>query len=808
MEPQLLLVLLKVLLFVFTFFSSLICFPQFTKSIFKSFSQRRDELKKVVFPLKSSRMFGRPGNAFGSIGETSSAAILSKNPNDSVFGAPTSVHGEQAVRFTPATGHVQSSFSASSFVNTNKMAVFPTDVKSSVFSSTSSAAPFLHPEKQTGNSFPAFGTAVPKTVVGPLSEGVKPVWGLNPAGVENVSNPFPSHGGGGILFPASSNSDVDTSPVIINSPFKRSAFVSTAFQKTGNAASVIPQAPFTNDAAGNPSAARQPLFPFSSKGYNTLDIPDASKGSQLTPQVTSSFFGGSRNKDGGILKEERGHCFKRPAIAPNREGNEQYPPPQEKQQEPLPSSFSPPAAAAFPQGEGGNAVGKELLATRVFTAFMSNIMSTDESVWEGSEEHIEGAFFGVVGSHGMADYETTLQQMHKSWVILKKLRGNHQPQLVQLPGERWVVLFSLGCYLNLVTSTIQEGDVASKFGGNEEMKKLRCTILQDMGNMLIDCCTYANLLCEICLYLFCNQKETHAPFCILPIVLSRARTVFELACEKGISSVQSNLKSILLKLHRFVRVAPPKHGSQSVVEKKRIVAFAALLSEMMLYNSAPPESNHFVEAFHQHYGDMVNIRCALYRNSADKILQEPLTDVMVHQAMELFARAFVLADSEAKEKRQPLFVKLAACALALGRIPPAAFLQSFDNSGLEDLVVALQSCNLRLFNLAMLNNSELYVRCGVHNVLQLVRKRISLLMVVKYYSLCFSDRIPVQEMVEYFKLPYTLLEACNVWLLPLLVEKKINGVIESGTLVLSSTNPFDEYSVDTLRMLVENTPAW
>jgi len=73
------------------------------------------------------------------------------------------------------------------------------------------------------------------------------------------------------------------------------------------------------------------------------------------------------------------------------------------------------------------------------------------------------------------------------------------------------------------------------------------------------------------------------------------------------------------------------------------------------------------------------------------------------------------------------------------------------------------------------------------------------LMVVRYYLHRRRDsRLNIEEMVKHFGLPYTAMEAAMVWLFPLLVKKLINGVIDHHALVLSSTNPFDEYAVQTL----------
>ncbi|KAF8297322.1 hypothetical protein TcYC6_0081810 [Trypanosoma cruzi] len=462
----------------------------------------------------------------------------------------------------------------------------------------------------------------------------------------------------------------------------------------------------------------------------------------------------------------------------------------------------------------GGIATEQLLSTRVFSAFMRKILDESDVIREEAADFLEDAFFGVVGSHGSGEFPTALQQMLAVWHEVKET----QPQS-SIKGEHWVVLFALGCHVNFLTNTIlaeaneQQGTADADNNNNDNTNKedsnddnggaggQKDIVLGNKWAALTNSCTYANIMCDIFLQLFSNQAENHVPYSVLPFVLRRVRNTFELANDEGVLAVQSNMKTTLLKLYRYVRVPTLQQEQHSVVERQRTAAYACVLGELMLHSYAPSGRDEFVQSFHQHCSNMTEIRCALYHHYAHNLLQESLTDNVIQEAMELLARAFVILPESAKENKRLLFLKLTACGLALGRVPLPEEQEAYDVAELEDLIVAVRSSNWMLFDIAMRNNSEFYVQCGIHNVLQVVGKRISLLMVVKYYVNSFSSRLHVQDMIDYYEMPFTLYEGCHVWLLPLLVEKRINGVMESGVLVLSSANPFDAYSKEALTAL-------
>ncbi|CBH17509.1 hypothetical protein, conserved [Trypanosoma brucei gambiense DAL972] len=732
------------------------------------------------------------------------AAHPPRNPiYNSVFGAFLSEQQKQAVSPLPSPNRMPfSNFTLGGPENSGtKAEVTGSEISKPVFAAPS-ATPTLWLQTDTDAGMPAgIDRTLPAVRMGTMNTSFPPVFTTQRPQTAGAS-------GGGFLLGADSgptpaktgagSPEADMNASIRMVSPKPSIFTSPPFLKGKPLMPQITQKHTGGDASSTSilGAIRPSVFS-SKRNFSSMEVSGRSPTLKPVVAGTGSVFADVKRVRGETLECGKGVDAAWSAYGPQQSGGGTFSAAAVRSPAPTGTSVSLLNRSSQMQKQhGGGNTAKIMKVVRVFSSFMINVMNADEAQREVVEEFIEEAFFGTVESHDVDNFPAALRQLQSAWIALKGSQS-------QLKGERWVVLFALGSHLNVVTRTIQKEE---EVNGNEEKegtKVLGGAVRHDIWNVLSDSCTHANLLCEICLQLFSNQRDNHVPYCILPIVLRRARSVFELACNNGVSTVQSNMRSVLLKLHRYVRVAPPKRQLSTVVEKQRAVAFAALLSEMMLYGSAPPESSAFVEAFHQHCMDAVKIRCALYRHCADNLLQEPLTDSIIVQAMELLARAFVIVDDEAIENKRMLFVKLTACALALGRVPVADFQQAFVATGLEDLIVAVRSCNIRLFNVAMRNNSELYVRCGIHNVLQFVSKRISLLMVVKYYSTCFSDRIQVQDMIDYYQLPYNVSEGCNVWLLPLLVEKRINGVIESGVLILSNANPFDDYSKDAIRAFVE-----
>lgn len=458
------------------------------------------------------------------------------------------------------------------------------------------------------------------------------------------------------------------------------------------------------------------------------------------------------------------------------------------------------------------------LASRTFVSTLRKLSSPRPEVREEIGEELQQVFFGVVGKCGVhCSFEKTVCELLALWKR-EKARGNTSTNVLQtMREELWVAVFAIGCQLNFMLSVLTD-PAASLSCGHGELAavalSLRANPIEALGNASV----YANQLTDLILELYQRSDEYQTPYALLPLALRRVRTVHDEAAARGVFKAPSNLKTVTSKLFSVlcrkvkasvVQYEDPQHRAtsrwllmyNSVVECNLVMAFAQLVYEMVL-SEAPSNDDitRFVEAFHLSFASSLEQRCMLYYSQALLLLQQPLDTTTLHAAADLLARATVCLPEDAPaENRRLLLLKLTSVHLALGRIPSIEDLGLFMVPELTDAVVAVRAANLALIDLAIRRQAEFFVRTGIYSVLLSVRERVSLLMVVRYYLHRRRDsRLNIEEMVKHFGLPYTAMEAAMVWLFPLLVKKLINGVIDHHALVLSSTNPFDEYAVQTL----------
>ncbi|CCW66044.1 unnamed protein product [Phytomonas sp. Hart1] len=157
--------------------------------------------------------------------------------------------------------------------------------------------------------------------------------------------------------------------------------------------------------------------------------------------------------------------------------------------------------------------------------------------------------------------------------------------------------------------------------------------------------------------------------------------------------------------------------------------------------------------------------------------------------------------------RSRLEWRLMAVELALGRAPVENEVGSLPPS-LIGAVEAVRTADLPRLDAVIRENGGFYVEIGIYNVMMVARGHVMLLMVMKFYLHTCSqsqarsegvrswvDRLEVAKMIKFYHLPYrTVAEATVVWLLPLLVNRKINGFVEGEYLHINPENPFDGYN--------------
>ncbi|CAG9574557.1 hypothetical_protein_-_conserved [Leishmania major strain Friedlin] len=469
------------------------------------------------------------------------------------------------------------------------------------------------------------------------------------------------------------------------------------------------------------------------------------------------------------------------------------------------------ASAAALGGHGGGAAGS----------------SREEDV----AKTLEQAFFGVVGIEGVhGNFGNTAGEMLALW------NGQVRPMISgrgtqsgdgggsAFPGEMWIALFILGTYLNTILSALQSsksGRHAASSSASASVTDLtayKAGLRAHPTEALTDACHYANELSELLQALFQRGGEADAPpYSVIPVVLRRVRSVFDEANARGVATVQSNLNTVTSKLfavlNRRVKTsavqplgtpgeAPRWLLTYDSKEKESLLhSFAYLIIEMIAADAPKNDDVElFISAFHECFPSALAERCMLYYRRACALLRQPLRMSLVEEAAELLAKATVVYPPNAPlNNRRVLLVKLLAAELALGRLPPDEDWLALDVPPLIDVVNALKTSRLDLLDTALSMHGPFFVEIGVHNVLCLARQRLALLMVVKFYLThgCES-RLSVSEMVRYHSLPYSTVDAGVVWLLPLLVEKQINGVLDHDYLILSAKTPFDAYPLKTL----------
>ncbi|KAG5503983.1 hypothetical protein GH5_04842 [Leishmania sp. Ghana 2012 LV757] len=444
---------------------------------------------------------------------------------------------------------------------------------------------------------------------------------------------------------------------------------------------------------------------------------------------------------------------------------------------------------------------------------------------------LEHAFFGVVGIEGVhGDFGKTAGEMLTLWnghvrpMVASRGTRDSDDGSVTFPGEMWIALFALGTYLNTILSTLQSAKAGSYAVSSSAPASMTDLAAYKAGlrahpvEALTDACHYANELSELLLTLFQRGGEADAPpYSVIPVVLRRVRSVFDEATARGVATVQSNLNTVTSKLfgvlNRRVKTsavqplqapgeAPRWLLTRDSKEKECLLySFACLIIEMIAADAPMNDDvDLFIEAFHRCFPSALAERCMLYYRRACALLRQPLRMSLVEEAAALLAKATVVYPLNAPlHNKRVLLVKLLAAELALGRLPPDEDWLALEVPQLVDVVNALKTSRLDLLDAALATHGPFFVTIGVHNVLCLARQRIALLMVVKFYlKRGCESRLCVSEMVRYHRLPYSTADAGVVWLLPLLVEKQINGVLDHDYLILSAKAPFDTYRREAL----------
>ncbi|CCW62526.1 unnamed protein product [Phytomonas sp. EM1] len=268
------------------------------------------------------------------------------------------------------------------------------------------------------------------------------------------------------------------------------------------------------------------------------------------------------------------------------------------------------------------------------------------------------------------------------------------------------------------------------------------------------------------------------------------------------------------------------------VDRQLVLSFAHIVYELLPTKVLPDNFLQllffFMEAFHRSFPERRQERCMLYYSHTTRLLQNALDRPTLEEAAQLLAQAVVMTSPDSPaNNRHLLELKLIAVQLALGKAlkPPSSELFEWGGNGvltevpasLVDAVEAVRTANLRKLEATMRENAVFYVETGIYNVMMVVRERVEFLMVMKFYlNECKRlralsegvenrvERLEVAAMVSFYNLPYrSVTDAVALWLLPLLLNQKVNGYVEGDYLFINPENPFEGYDKTLLETALE-----
>eukprot|EP00796_Vickermania_ingenoplastis_P007438 gene7438-5237_t len=273
----------------------------------------------------------------------------------------------------------------------------------------------------------------------------------------------------------------------------------------------------------------------------------------------------------------------------------------------------------------------------------------------------------------------------------------------------------------------------------------------------------------------------------------------------------------------------PIVGTQENEAGPLVLAVAYLIADMLAADvPLNNKMDNFVESFHTLFPSARQERCYLCFQRADVLLKGSLTPLVLERVVQLLVTALALCGDgpEERQSRRLLKLKLLAAQLARGYVctseVPSDGQQErttsedeLDWSPVEllDVIVAVKAASLPLLDVALRHNSVFYVQTGIYNPLQYLRLRIQLLMVVKFFMYAPREKprqLKIADLVAFHHLPYSVVEAVSLWLLPLLEEMWLHGLVDmkEGYLLLDKKTPFKFYPDVKPWEREEGGPRW
>jgi len=253
------------------------------------------------------------------------------------------------------------------------------------------------------------------------------------------------------------------------------------------------------------------------------------------------------------------------------------------------------------------------------------------------------------------------------------------------------------------------------------------------------------------------------------------------------------------------------------IDKPAYIAMATLIVEMIRQDKCL--NNEMLGWMESMPPECRAERCDLEEEQANLLLSQSLNADRLEVIARYLMQAIDLGDAANEAQQSRLRLKLIAVQLALGNVPVSGEGGLHIPLQLVDIVIALRASHIPLFDAAVKNNAVFLVESKIHNAIMFARSRLQLLMVVKFYMHLLEKslltdgamkrpaKINVNEMILFYQdvVPIASREEMLSWLLPLLVDAEINGVMSEDTpvILISTKDPFASYAVEVLEAEVE-----
>lgn len=391
-----------------------------------------------------------------------------------------------------------------------------------------------------------------------------------------------------------------------------------------------------------------------------------------------------------------------------------------------------------------------------------------------------------------------------------------KPPSMKTKLERWAVVFYLGCCVNLLEKDLilDRGHEGDDRGSHDWQSIMRLALQR------------ANILSETCQELFIDSRrsaqelashgqysdaERVVPYSCLVLILRRIRQTFELAASVGFYELSSQESQLIGAVVRWDSSAGSPMLRPLIETPATSVAWtvarttAAIIGENAALRNSTELTKHldYAASFHVHCPGEVGLRCMLYYRCAQMILQmTSFTPENLAAARHQLASALLLCPDE-HHNTQLIARLLTGVSLALGFVPEETWLEQHKLHGLfGDVAAALRTANYKRYEATVDRLLPDLVEAGVASLVQHARMHVRTALVLSYFmAMGRRTQLDIRGLLEYIgeaSLPphiRSVAALSKLWLMPLLMERFINGTVDGTVMVLSKGRPFEWYDI-------------